>query len=188
MRGIAVNRRRKLALAVLVTGWIWVGCLQNPFTGAQVTVDLLTDIDANTLVRMPDGSPTHYELWAEFDDYGVVSIGKFVVDSLGHVLDYPDTEVRIGSVTGADDLRRSGVRWTSTTDLTDASVAFVTAEPNGETDISPSGYVIMDGRLTSNKEGELRGTMTGQYTNILGEERNPVSRITIIIAEDNVSF
>ena len=72
--------------------------------------------------------------------------------------------------------------------MTNATLAFITAEPNGETDIAPSGFTIMDGPLTSDKQGELRGTMTGQYTNILGEVRNPVSRITIIIAEDNVSF
>jgi len=187
VKGVAVKRTKKMALALLVTGWIWIGCLADPFTGATVTVDLLTDMDPNSLIRMPDGSTTHYEMWIEFSDYGVLSIGKFTVDSSAHVLEYPSGE-RIGSITGADDLRRSGVRWTSPSDLSTATAAFITAEPNGETDIAPSGFMIQSGTLLNTAEGELRGQMSGQYTNRLGEVRNPVSRITIIIAEDNVSF
>ena len=185
--GVGVKHTKRIGLALLVTGWVWAGCLADPFTGATVTLDLLSDMDPSGLVRMPDGSPTHYELWVEFADYGVLSIGKFSVDSSAHVLDYPSGE-RIGSVTGADDLRRSGVRWTSPSNLSTATEVFITAEPNGETDIAPSGFMIQDGLLLHPAQGELRGQMTGQYYNVLGELRNPVARVTIIIAEDNVSF
>ena len=171
-------------LAIACSG----ACLADPFTGSQVTVDLLAGVAPSSSVRLPDGANSHYELWVAFGDEGVVSIGKFVVTGELTVVSYPDVENRIGSVTGAEDGRRSGVRWVSEYRLDRATTAFVTLEPNGETDIAPSRVTIMDGDLAEDGPGTLRGQMEGEYTNFLGETLNPVVRITIIIAEDDVYF
>jgi hypothetical protein len=181
-------RGGRVCLALLVVGLSGLACLAQPFTGSTVVVDFLDDLVPSSTVRLPDGSSAHYELWVQFGDQGVLSIGRFIVDGDLHVLSYPDGTRRIGSVTGADDNRRSGVNFTSQANLSHATDAFVTLEPDGETDAAPSGDVIMSGALTSPAKGDLRGEMTGQYQNRLGVVLSPFARITIIIAEDNAFF
>jgi hypothetical protein len=179
---------RRRVLPLLLAGLVTVGCLADPFTGATVVVDFVSDLAPSSAVRLPDGSDTHYELWVQFEQLGVLSVGKFVVSSDSHILSYPDVENRIGSVTGADDLRRSGVRFVSQANLRSATSAFVTLERNGETDIAPSPSVIMEGALTRERDGELRGVMEGEYRDRLNNLRRPEAWVTIIIAEDNAFF
>jgi hypothetical protein len=180
-------RETRFRLTLAVIGVIAASaCIVDPFTGSIVVADFLSDLEPNVVVRLPDGSTSHYEMWADFEGYGVISLGSFVVNSDGHIQSYPDIENRIGSVTGADDLRRSGVRWVTESDLSDATGVFVSLEPDGETDISPSGVVIMQGALDDGSEGAIRATMTGQYETRLGEIKSPVATVAIIIAEDNI--
>jgi hypothetical protein len=179
---------RRLVL-LLAIGWAATsGCLAEPFTGSTVVVEFYTDLVQSALVQMPDGSDSHYEMWVNINDEGVISLGRFVVDADLHILSYPDVENRIGSVTGADDVRRSGVRWVTEANLERATSAFVTIEPNGETDVGPSGVVIMEGPLRDDGHTIMRGNMSGEYTTRLGEERNPTAEVAIVLTEDDVYF
>ncbi|MBN1945398.1 MAG: hypothetical protein JW797_06945 [Bradymonadales bacterium] len=178
----------RLGAISLITALLVGGCLADPYTGSYVVVDFLTDLSPSAIVQMPDGTTSHYEMWVQFDDQGVISLGKFSVDVNGHVLAYPGMTERIGSLTGADDRRRSGVEWDSPYQLEGVTSAFVTIETNGETDYAPSGVVIMEGEVEPTEPGRLSGQMSGQYTTRLGEQKNPTARITILLAEDQATF
>jgi hypothetical protein len=175
-------------LVLMGSALIWSGCLGEPYNGSTVTVDFRTDLEANTLVRMPDGSTTHYEMWVSIQDWGVISLGRFIVDTNKHVMSYPSQAERLGSVTGADDSRRSGVDFLTDYDLSQVDYAFVTAEPNGETDYAPSDYVIMSGTIARSGSSVLRGDMNGHYVTRTREEKNPTASVAIVLTQDEVVF
>ena len=92
-------------------------------------------------------------------------------------------------MTGADDLRRSGVAFRTETNLEEATEVFITLEPNGETDISPSGVTIMEGTIgAADDTGIRRADITGTYTNRLGEVRTPVGKVVIMLTQDETFF
>ena len=172
--------------SILILLWITVGCLAEPFTGSTVQIDFIAGMEPNVVVRLPDGSNGHYELWAQFGDEGVASIGQFVVTPELHVTAYPNVDQRIGTVFYRSfDLQGSGVRFVTEFSLERVGSLFITLEPNGETDIAPSGIMIMEGPVAYDGEGLLRGTLTGQYDTMLGETKRPVATVAIVLAEDN---
>lgn len=165
-----------------------LGCLAEPFTGSTVQLDFLADVEPSLVVRMPDGERTHYELWVVFGAAGVMSLGQFVVDSEYAVLDYPAQSTRLGSVfnVNVDPITASGVRFVSEASLEGATELFISIEPNGETDVAPSGVVIMRGLLEAEEPNTLRASLTGQYTTLLGEIKTPIATAAIVIVEDHV--
>jgi len=178
---------RNLLIATILLGSSLTACLSEPFTGSTVQIDFLADFDPNLVVRMPDGQRSHYELWAVFGESGVLSIGRFVVDADYAVLDYPAQQTRIGSVfnVNVDPITASGVRFDTEARLEGATELFITIEADGETDAAPSGNVIMRGDLVAEPIGTLRSVLTGQYTNLLGETRNPIGEAAVTLAEDH---
>ncbi|MCA9562543.1 MAG: hypothetical protein KC561_03595 [Myxococcales bacterium] len=175
----------------LLTAWVLLlsGCLNDPFQGSVVQMDLLADTDPSSLVRTAEGDASHYELWAGFGEQGVASLGKFTVNSNFGVFEYPSGQTRIGSVFNPSiALQDTGVRLTTELDLSTATEIFITVERNGETDYAPSSQVIMFGTLQQDGQGTLRGALSGEYTNRLGETRRPAGRVAIVIAGDHVYF
>lgn len=173
--------------SVLVLLWASIGCLTEPFTGSTVLIDFVGGMEPSALVRLPDGSSGHYELWAQFGDEGVLSLGRFIVTPEYHVNSYPDVDQRIGTVYNQSfDLQGSGVRFVTEFSLERVGSLFVTLEPNGETDIAPSGILIMEGPVAYDGEGLLRGELTGEYQTILGDTKLPVADVAIALAQDNV--
>lgn len=177
--------KTKATLGALLVLWMSTACLTEPFTGSVIQIDFFSDLDPSGLVRMPDGSDSHYELWAQFGDEGVVSLGTFIVTTEFHVNGYPEVDRRLGTVFNPSiDIQSSGVRFNHEASLERAGSMFLTIEPNGETDISPSGVVVLEGPLAYDGEGLLRGVLTGEYTNVLGEQRLPQAAVAVILALD----
>ncbi len=180
-------RLRRLAVTILLVASF--GCLNDPFTGSTIQIDFLGGLEPSAVVRMPDGSRTHYELWAQFGEEGVVSLGSFQVTSEFKVVSYPDVDSQIGDVFNQSfALQASGVRWVTEYSLERAGSMFITAELNGETDISPSGIIIMEGPLAYDGFGVLRGQLTGQYQTTLGETKFPLAEVAVVLAEDRVDL
>lgn len=178
---------RRLSVAILLVASL--GCLTDPFTGSTIQIDFLGGLEPSAVVRMPDGSRTHYELWAQFGEEGVVSLGTFQVTSQFKVVSYPDVDSQIGDVFNQSfALQASGVRWVSEYSLARAGSMFITAEMNGETDISPSGLIIMEGPLAYDGFGLLRGRLTGSYQTSLGETKFPLAEVAVVLAEDHADL
>jgi hypothetical protein len=174
-----------LTLALALTAAALSSCVVTPYRGGTIQIDFLADLANSDIVRMPDGSRSHYELWAGFDDDGVLSIATFVVDASRAIYAYPDETRRIGTV--QQDLAEgtdTGARFTTEASLESATRLFVTIEADGETDFSPSGVVVMTGDLTFDGEGLMRGRLEGQYTTLLGQTLNPIATAAVVLTED----
>jgi len=187
MKPTTPTTRAATALAVLatLTALLLSGCLLEPFTGAEVILELGTSsANSGDIANRP---AEHYELFAEIHG-GLVSVGKFRIDENLNAVAFPSGE-KIGAANQlGEGLPESGIRFRTEVNLEDAEQVLITIEDNGETDLAPSERIIGRSVLLPGPRSALVGDIEGEVPTVLGKAPLVSSRVAILLTDDRVYF
>jgi len=165
------------ALALLLAlGGVLTGCVET-YRGAEVALVLRPSPP-----RM--GHPAqgeHFELFATVHG-SAVSLHRLCLPAFGSEVRDCASGVVLGVLDASDSetgKRITGVRFRTPVDLSDASGAFLTREPDDDPDPAPSGDTVLRAILAPASRGTLSGTFESLDTSTFGS-----GAITVVPAED----
>lgn len=152
------------------------GCM-DPFQGADVALVLR---GAPPRMGHPPAGE-HFEVFATVNG-SAVSLRRLCLPAFGSEVSDCATGEVLGVLDASDPetgKRITGIRFRVPVDLSEASGAFVTREPNDDPDPAPSGETVLRATLAPGSRGTLTGTLSSLDPSTFGS-----GAITVVPAVD----